>query len=98
MTFENKIKDHLISKGLNKSNLEINIDNSSKEINEAITLLCNQLKVKENKIIEILSTRVMQKESIDMKNVDNLIGIAQLLNGGYISKMTLDAIHMFAKA
>ncbi|QSZ41080.1 hypothetical protein GJV85_02760 [Sulfurimonas aquatica] len=95
LTFENKIKEHLVSKGLTATNLPIQIHNSDEEINQAVMLLSSQFNVNEQRFIEVLSNRILQKKSIDIKNTDNLIAIAQVCNGGYISSETLQLIHEF---
>lgn len=98
LTFEHKIQEHLIANGLSESSVAIKINNSSQEMNDAVRLLCTQLNVEENKVVEVLSNRVLQKKSIDIKNVNNLIAIAQRVNSGYLSTDALNAIHEFTSS
>jgi hypothetical protein len=91
------IVEHLIKRGLEADAAQamVPVNNSISDTDMAQLLHIMQ-EVSYQELVEVLASRVMQKQSIDLYDIDTLISIAHICNGVNINSEMRQTLHDFS--
>ncbi|WP_428738215.1 hypothetical protein [Sulfurimonas sp.] len=95
-SIDERIKQHLSSRGLETQNLEFDLKTNSVQSIETVNFLSQQLQVSQERVIEVLSNQILQKKYVNLNSADTLIALAYKIKAEIaLPQQTLDAIHQF---